>query len=173
MLSASKELLKFGDAFFGFFAAFDCRDDARAAETSVPIEGRTHIAWTRFGFLFELFDRFMLNFFYALVAAVYLADKRTRVVDNAFLIDVVAERTDTVKCFFGQRRRNVVDRLDVVFGDVLGDGSYFLQTAKLMQEQKPNLRFQMLISPFIPPAKLVKALQADPHPAVGGIVVNH
>lgn len=46
---------------------------------------------------------------------------------------------------------------------------FFLQTAKLMQEQKPNLRFQMLISPFIPPAKLVKALQADPHPAVGGI----
>ncbi|MGM9992999.1 MAG: hypothetical protein ACI376_09210 [Candidatus Bruticola sp.] len=46
---------------------------------------------------------------------------------------------------------------------------FFLRTAQLMKQIRPSLRFQMQISPFIPPNKLVRALQAPPHPAVGGI----
>lgn len=46
---------------------------------------------------------------------------------------------------------------------------FFLETAKLMLQKDPNLRFQMIISPFIEPYRLAKALTTPPHPALGGL----
>ncbi|MBQ7503257.1 hypothetical protein IJT93_11235 [bacterium] len=47
---------------------------------------------------------------------------------------------------------------------------FFLKTAAVMLCSRPELRFQMIISPFIEPARLVLALQAPPHlPEMDGV----
>lgn len=46
---------------------------------------------------------------------------------------------------------------------------FFLETARIMRQSQPALRFQMVLSPFLEPSRLASALCAPPHPQAGGI----
>lgn len=46
---------------------------------------------------------------------------------------------------------------------------FFLETAQALQKHNPALQFQMLVSPFIKPGKILRALESEVDPAMGGI----
>ncbi len=46
---------------------------------------------------------------------------------------------------------------------------FFLAVAELLARSRPDLRFQMLLSPFVEADRADRALQTPPHPKVGGL----
>lgn len=53
--------------------------------------------------------------------------------------------------------------------EVAGLTPLFLEIAELLSRGRPDLRFQILVSPFLEPARAEEALQSAPLPRVGGV----
>lgn len=116
-------------------------------------------------------DRFFRGYFVKDERGVAWLRKRRVPVRKAHVVgDLVADAVDAALEGHPRREGRWVSFLPGSRGhEVAGLAPFFLEVAERLAEGRPDLRFQILVSPFLDPAEAEQVLQAAPDPRVGGV----